>query len=51
MAVVAESSDSLQTDKCPSIGPVSNKIFCVDLFSRINYPLTAKYVIAKLVAK
>ena len=51
MAVGAESSNSLQTDKCPSIGPVFNKIFYVDLFSRINYPLTAKYVIAKLVAK
>ena len=51
MAVGAESSNSMQTDKCPSIGPVFNKIFYVDLFSRINYPLTAKYVIAKLIAR
>ena len=51
MAVAAESSNSLQTDKCPSIGPVFNKIFYLNLFSRINYPLTAKYVIGKLAAK
>ena len=51
MAVAAESSNSLQIQECPFNGPELNKIFYVDLFSRINYPLTAKYAIGKLIAK
>ena len=51
MAVAAEPSNSLQTEECPFNGPVLNKTFYVDLFSPINYPLTAKYAIGKLIAK
>ena len=40
MVVAAESSNSLEIEEWPFNGPVSNKIFYVDLFKRINYPLT-----------
>ena len=50
MAVAAESSNSLEIEECPLNGPVLNKIFYVDLFSRINYPLTEKYTIGKFIA-
>ena len=42
MAVAAESSNSLEIEECPLNGPVLNKIFYVDLFNRINYPLTTQ---------
>ena len=48
MAKAAESSNSLHIEKYPFNEPVLNKIFCMDLFSRINYPLTAKYATGKL---
>ena len=51
MAVAAESSNSLHIEQCPFNKPVLNNIFDVDLFSFINYPLTANYAIGKLTAK
>ena len=50
MAVAAESSNCLEIEQYPFNGPVLNKIFYVDLFSRINYPLTEKYTVGKFIA-
>ena len=50
MAVAAESSNSLRIKEYPFNEPVLNKIFYVDLFSRINYPLTEKYTVGKFIA-
>ena len=36
---------------CPFNKPVLKNIFDVDLFSCINYPLTANYAIRKMTAK
>ena len=51
MAVAAKSSNCFEIEQYPFNGPVLNKIFYVDLFSRMNYPLTAKYAIGKLITK
>ena len=51
MAVIAESSESLDLEECNFNEQVLNKVFYVDLFSCINYPLTAEYTIGKLIAK
>ena len=39
MAVAAESSNSLEVEEYPFNEQVLNKIFYVDLFNCINYPL------------
>ena len=51
MAVAADSSNSLHIEECDFNEPVLNKIVYMNLFSCINYPLTAKYTTGELIAK
>ena len=51
MAVAPESRNSLHIEECDFDEQVLNKISFMDLFSCMNYPLSAIYTIGKLVAK
>ena len=50
MAVAAELSNDLHIEECPFNEPDLNKIFHVDLFSRINH-FAANYAIRTLIVK